>query len=138
MLYFAYGSNLNLEQMEFRCPMAVPKKAIALAGYRLVFRRYADIEPFTGEIVHGGLWDITEDCEEALDRYEGVSHDFYRKRYFKYDGEKVLFYQMTDTDIQWPSFDYAKTIEQGYKDFGLPLNFLYKAIKQSLAAKVPA
>ena len=31
MLYFAYGSNLDPEQMQFRCPGA---KAVGLAGLR--------------------------------------------------------------------------------------------------------
>ena len=38
-LYFAYGSNLNLDQMARRCPDAEPVGRVRLDGYRLAFRR---------------------------------------------------------------------------------------------------
>jgi len=36
-LYFAYGSNINLEQMAVRCPAATPVCPVALDNYRLAF-----------------------------------------------------------------------------------------------------
>ena len=70
-LYGAYGSNLNVAQMELRCPNAKRVGTMRLDDWRLVFRRVADIEPCEGESVELGLWQITEECLEALDRYEG-------------------------------------------------------------------
>ena len=37
-LYFAYGSNINLDQMAFRCPAAQVVSPVTLNGYRLLFR----------------------------------------------------------------------------------------------------
>ena len=37
-LYFAYGSNINLDQMDYRCPKAVPLCTVELDGYELRFR----------------------------------------------------------------------------------------------------
>lgn len=37
-LYFAYGSNINLTQMEYRCPDATPLMPVMLHGYELTFR----------------------------------------------------------------------------------------------------
>ena len=37
-LYFAYGSNMNLNQMAFRCPDAEVVESVRLEGYRLAFR----------------------------------------------------------------------------------------------------
>ena len=37
-LYFAYGSNMNLNQMAFRCPDAEVVDTVRLEGYRLAFR----------------------------------------------------------------------------------------------------
>ena len=37
-LYFAYGSNINLGQMEQRCPAARPVCPVILDGYELRFR----------------------------------------------------------------------------------------------------
>ena len=34
-LYFAYGSNMNLDQMEFRCPDAEVAGNVRLEDYRL-------------------------------------------------------------------------------------------------------
>ena len=47
MLYFAYGSNLNLFQMKRRCKDSIFLKKINLKDFRLTFRskyRAADIE----------------------------------------------------------------------------------------------
>ena len=41
-LYFAYGSNINLEQMAVRCPAATPVCPVALDNYRLAFRGAPD------------------------------------------------------------------------------------------------
>ena len=38
LLYFAYGSNMNLNQMAFRCPDAEVVDTVRLEGYRLTFR----------------------------------------------------------------------------------------------------
>ena len=37
-LYFAYGSNINLEQMEYRCPAAKAVGPVILENYELLFR----------------------------------------------------------------------------------------------------
>ena len=35
--YFAYGSNMNLDQMAYRCPAASVVENVRLEGYRLTF-----------------------------------------------------------------------------------------------------
>ena len=37
-LYFAYGSNINLKQMAYRCPDAHMVSPIILENYELLFR----------------------------------------------------------------------------------------------------
>ena len=37
-LYFAYGSNINLDQMAYRCPAAQVVGPVVLEGYELLFR----------------------------------------------------------------------------------------------------
>ena len=49
MLYFAYGSNLNLHQMLGRCPAAKPLGRFDLDDARLVFCGVADVEYADGE-----------------------------------------------------------------------------------------
>ena len=76
-LYFAYGSNINLNQMAYRCPDAKVVESVVLEGYELLFRGngggcgVATIAPKEGCQVHGLLWTITPRDERALDFYEG-------------------------------------------------------------------
>lgn len=76
-LYFAYGSNMNTNQMAFRCPEAQVIDTVRLENYRLVFRSngggkgVATILPEQGSFVDGVLWRISPKDEQSLDRYEG-------------------------------------------------------------------
>lgn len=75
--YFAYGSNMNLDQMAYRCPAASVVEKVKLEGYRLTFcgrgkgSGVATILPEEGSQVEGVLWKITPECEKSLDFYEG-------------------------------------------------------------------
>lgn len=136
MLYFAYGSNLNMEQMRWRCPDAEPLRDWVLPDYRLIFRGVADIEERKDGVVHGGLWRITDACERALDVYEGVENGLYRKIYFDdlicaesgdTTSERVLTYVMNRANYDMPSAAYYDTIAAGYADFDLPPHKLANA-----------
>lgn len=120
-LYFAYGSNLNLQQMSHRCPGADPLGPIMLKGWRLVFRGVADVVPDPKASCPGGIWRITEDDERRLDTYEGVAGGLYRKEYIPikaFEGaDCVLVYVMNSTGIYPPSEGYLQGIEDGYRDF---------------------
>jgi hypothetical protein len=132
MLYLAYGSNLNVEQMKWRCPDATPVKGLAIDKYKLVFKYFADIEKDDDSILYAGLWDITPKCEESLDHYEGVDNQLYFKRYFRYKGDPVLYYKMNNYKIEKPSRSYVQTIAKGYKDFSLPERFLYESVGKAI------
>lgn len=142
MYYFAYGSNLNKEQMHMRCPAAKPVGRMTLPNARLVFRGVADVEYAEGESVVGGLWKITKACEEALDRYEGVKGGLYRKEYVKIQVGKekprrCLVYVMNRETYWEPSPFYAGVIRQGYKDFGIDRQRLADAIDATKALQDP-
>ena len=72
--YFAYGSNMNLDQMAYRCPAASVVENVKLEGYRLIFCGrgkgcgVATILPEEGSQVEGVLWKITPECEKSLGR----------------------------------------------------------------------
>ena len=77
--YFAYGSNLNFEQMAYRCPEATAVGTAKLDGYELAFRRgYLTVLPKEGASVEGLIWSITDHDESQLDCYEGYP-TFYDK-----------------------------------------------------------
>ena len=65
--YFAYGSNLNFEQMAYRCPEATVVGTAKLNGYGLAFRRgYLTILPKEGASVEGLIWSVTDHDESQL------------------------------------------------------------------------
>lgn len=140
-LYWAYGSNLNVKQMKIRCPKAKKIAAFPLEGGQLVFRGVADVISDPKSLVMGGLWEITPDCEKALDAYEGVRGDagMYTKEYIDatHRGEEIsiLWYKMNSEGVMPPSQHYFDVIAQGFDDFGLDKSFLHEALERSWKGK---
>lgn len=138
-IYGAYGSNLDLKQMAWRCPGGQRLITGYVNDYRLTFRRggYANIEPSKGDRVPVLLWEISQDNEKALDRYEGFPH-FYIKVELPVEtcqgAMKAMFYIMADqytTQSEKPTIRYYSTLYRGYVDNCLPLKYLKKAIKEN-------
>ena len=134
-LYFAYGSNLNHEQMRIRCKDSRYIKSAFLEGYKLSFcaasRDYgvANIVKKKGSKVPGGIWEISESDEKELDIYEGYP-TLYTKDFFNLNGEKIMFYIMKRKySFKPPLRSYVDTIRQGYIDCGLDLEYLKRRLK---------
>jgi hypothetical protein len=70
-LYIAYGSNMNLEQMKYRCPTAKVVGTAMLENWRLIFNNVASVERSKGDRVPVLVWEIQPLDEKALDAYEG-------------------------------------------------------------------
>ena len=135
MLYGAYGANLNMANMEVRCPQAKPILGFNLVGYRLVFNSVADIVKDKDTKVPIGLWKITKECEKSLDRFEGYPY-LYKKIRLKIDvpgfkGQKVMFYVMRRKGVALPPASYFNTIAQGYDDFALDKDYLNWAVHEA-------
>jgi len=135
MLYFAYGSNLNHEQMQERCKDSQYIKFFFLDDYKLFFCAFssgygvANIVKKLGSNVPGCIWEISERDEKALDYYERFPKK-YSKDFFKLDGEKVMFYIIKKKfSIQLPIKQYSDLIFQGYKDCNLDREYLRKRIR---------
>ena len=132
MLYFAYGSNLNIFQMKRRCKDSKFLKKIKLKNFRLTFRskyRAADIEPKKNSIVPGALFEISKSDERKLDIYEDYPI-LYKKIYFTYYGKKIMTYTMSKkTSFRYPTERYLNVVKRGYKDCKLDKKFLIKALK---------
>jgi gamma-glutamylcyclotransferase (GGCT)/AIG2-like uncharacterized protein YtfP len=128
-LYFAYGANLNLEGMQFRCPAAEPIGAFTLTDWQLAFSGVATIKPEPGARVPGALWNITDKCEESLDIFEGFPY-LYTKVCLTQHDHTFMVYVMNDDPPAPPSRSYFNTIVQGYRDWNLPLDSLHRAREQ--------
>ena len=143
-LYFAYGSNINLEQMAERCPAAEAVGTAVLDGYELLFRGnrrgdgVATIEPLPGNQVHGLLWRLTPACEQSLDSYEGYPHLYEKQNLLvrAADGKEIVVMVYVMTGERWrypiiPSNAYYEGILQGYRQNGLPESALEAALKNA-------
>ncbi len=131
-LYVAYGSNLNLAQMAWRCPTAKVVGKGVLKGYQLTFCGVATIEKDENAETPVGVWEIGEVDERHLDIYEGYPR-MYRKETVKvtmYDGtvKEAMVYIMNDGTPRLPNEHYYRVIEEGYYDVGLDLKYLAGAI----------
>jgi hypothetical protein len=126
MLYFAYGSNLSLAQMDNRCPGHRPIRKHRLPGFRLVLRGAANIEDAPGEHIEGAIYEITEEHERALGGYEGAP-TVYDQQWFETEDGPVLYYRMVEPHFIPPREGYVETIEAGYRDWELPTTSLDKA-----------
>jgi gamma-glutamylcyclotransferase (GGCT)/AIG2-like uncharacterized protein YtfP len=78
-LYFAYGSNMDQNQMLERCPNAQLLGRASLADYRLAFTIFspkrecgcADIISSTGDMVYGLLYRLADTDMITMDDFEG-------------------------------------------------------------------
>ena len=141
MYYLAYGSNLNVEQMAWRCPGAEIIGTAVIKDYRLMFKgsltgSYLTIEQEDGCEVPVGVWRVTGSDIEALNRYEGYPSFYYKKPFnvFCSDGRRhrsFAYIMHEDRQIGIPSQFYMDTCLQGYRDFGFDEKVLYEAIEYS-------
>lgn len=142
--YFAYGSNMNLDQMEFRCPDAEVVGNVRLEGYRLAFagrnpgNGVATILSEEGSHVDGVLWKITPRCEESLDHYEGYPF-LYGKEMVAVSnemgtGRNAAVYVMNAPHKDFParpSDFYLKGILEGCRQNQLPTEPVLEAVKRT-------
>lgn len=142
MLYLAYGSNLNLEQMATRCPTAKIAGAAILEDYRLLFRgghsnAVATVEPQKGGSVPVLLWEITPADEAALDRYEGWPYLYRKETVTVTLNEKpvdAMVYIMNEgRPLGKPSCYYYNVILQGYRSAEFDIDVLKQAVRDSKA-----
>ena len=133
-LYFAYGANMNLENMSWRCPDARPVCSYILRDWELAFYSHATIRPKKGAEVAGVLWYITEDCEASLDAFEGFP-DYYTKRSWIQDGEHIMFYEMSDFLRGQPTLGYISDIRNSYHYWQLPVQYLNEAVDATVKKK---
>lgn len=91
--YFAFGSNIDLHQMlTVRCPAAkLVAGCLELPDwkYRLSANGGASIDPSSGSVCYGAVFEVTETCIKTLDHYEGIEAGHY-------------YHQMLSVPDSWP------------------------------------
>ena len=140
--YLAYGSNLNIRQMAYRCPSARIIGTSIIPDYELLFKgsktgSYLTIEPIEGGQVPVAVWSVTESDEARLDAYEGFPTFYYKQemelpvkgiKSGKIRKRNTFVYIMhEDRPLGLPSSRYFQTCCEGYGDFGFDNRFLVDA-----------
>ena len=110
-----------------------------LENYRLMFRRkrrpVATIEKEACCSVPVVLWEITNECEESLDEYEGYPFLYTKIDVnLEFNGKPItaMAYVMTEgQQLGEPHEDYYHTILKGYEDNGIDPQPLDEAVQYS-------
>lgn len=144
ILYFAYGSNMNLDQMAVRCPDAVAACTVQLDGYRLAFRSngskvgVATLLPDSKSTVSGVLWRISDMDESRLDHYEGFPYLYGKKEVIVTDRagtrHQVMAYVMNPPFRESPAMPspaYLDGILTGCKQNGVDRWNVLKAVRRT-------
>jgi gamma-glutamylcyclotransferase len=138
--YFAYGSNLLVDQKEQRTRSIRSAVRCRLPAYRFAFNKrpgsddgaYANIVPDTS----ASVWGVAYLCDEAaiiaLDSYEGVSDGHYRHEDVQVvtdagDVLQALTYVAGDDFVceqRRPRGDYLDRILVGARHHGLPEDYI--------------
>lgn len=139
ILYAAYGSNINLEQMAYRCPNSTVAGTAMLKGYELQFRHHATVEQNADAEVPVLLWELDSQDERFLDKYEGWPK-YYRKESItlELNGESVeaMIYIMNgDRPLESPTAQYYDIIKQGYRENGLDTSYLETALAEAVQSE---
>lgn len=145
MLYCAYGSNMNTEQMKNRCHNAKLIGTGRITDHTLMFRgdpecAYATIQR-EGIIendrkmgVPAVIWEISSEDESSLDRYESFPR-LYRKEtvdVMMNSGEKLqaMAYIMNKGfPVGLPTGNYFSIILDGYIDNDIDTEYLFERLR---------
>lgn len=139
MLYLAYGSNMNLQQMAYRCPNSKVVGNGELHGWKLIFNIHADIieTENNNDVVPVVVWNIANEDWRMLDRYEGYP-SYYVKEVVNValnNGKKedAIVYVMAKNrkGICPPASGYFNGIVKGYIENGINTDCLFDALDYS-------
>lgn len=144
VLYFAYGSNLNWEQMRDRCPSVGVVGAALLPDHRLAFTRHsvtrgcgvADAVRDVGRKLWGVVYKISDLDVGKLDKSEGYrpgrEKNSYRRRECRVllDGDKrrpltvSTYFADPQRDPPRPNQAYKDLILSGARHWHLPDEYI--------------
>ncbi len=134
-IYVAYGSNINTEQMNFRCPGAEIYGVGMIEGYELNFNKVATLIKKEGEQSPALLWKLSSEDEKSLDKFEGYPHKYKKIEVEinvgckKVNGMAYVMNNSSFLDI--PSDEYYNRIESGYIEMEFPLEYLEEAYERA-------
>ncbi len=145
-LYAAYGSNMDPQQMQRRCPHSPVRGTGWLEGWRLTFGgedlgwegSLATLVEDPGSRVFVALYDITSGDEAHLDAWEGADIGLYRKirlRVQTLDGEALAWLYVLDAyEGGLPSARYLGILAEAAQAAGAPDDYLAELLARPCRA----
>lgn len=144
ILVFAYGSNLDPDQMAERCPSARVEGTAFLLRHRLVFCGYSAywkgavanaVPANSGSSVPGVLYRVNAWDLAYLDYCEGHPVVYRRIpcRVLTEDGRDIVAHvYLRGGKRGYPSVDYFRTVYKGYVTWGFHPNHLTRLVRVAL------
>ncbi|VAX28227.1 hypothetical protein MNBD_NITROSPIRAE01-2368 [hydrothermal vent metagenome] len=142
MIYFAYGSNMDLDQMKVRCPGSSVIGIVELKHYAMAFTRWsrswksgtADILPERGKSVYGVLFDLSFEDLKKSDKFADYPNSYIRKDvgvFFEGETLPALTYVARRQGVYKPSKSYMGKMLHGAEQNNLPEEYItfLKSIK---------
>jgi gamma-glutamylcyclotransferase len=145
-LYFAYGSNLWVKQMEERCPNSIKVCIAKLPGYLwdISSRGFANVYRDENHVVYGVLYALSKSDEDSLDRFEGVPSS-YEKVYLDVEvhpNTRKVHHVLTYIDPRKGGGsarqEYVTRIRDGLNDAKLPYDWVRTNIEPVLGRQASA
>ena len=143
-LYFAYGSNLDREQLRERCPGSRARFRARLRDHRLDFTYYssrwtggaADVVPHSGEEVWGAVYELAEEDFNRLDRFErGYDRVILTVEDEHGQPRRVVSYTVREKYSFRPTRSYVQKMLRWGEHWELPPDYLARLRKLPLATK---
>ena len=135
-LYAAYGSNMDPAQMVARCPHSPQAGTGWLEGWRLTFGgedigwegALATVAEDSEGRVFVVLYEVSENDEQALDRWDGETLGYYSKlrvRVATLDGDALAWlYVLNDYEGGLPSARYLGIMADAAESAGAPADYV--------------
>lgn len=148
MKYFAYGSNMDQEQMGKRCPSSKLLGKAVLKDHKLAFTIFspkrqcgcADIVKSEGDEAWGLLYELTKEDLASLDRVEAHPDKYKRFQAIVLDEEgkvcEAETYEVVHKEAEFlpPSKHYLGLLQKAADHFNFPES--YKFSLNSILTKV--
>ncbi|VEU77865.1 gamma-glutamylcyclotransferase family protein [Mycoplasmopsis columbinasalis] len=145
--YLAYGSNLNLTQMQQLCPDATVICQTTLSNYTLNFKRLTDsayltldCTPTSTAVVPVVIYQISPRDQEALDAFEDFP-TLYNKEIFRINFEhnaqmktiECFAYVMNPAaTVALPTQTYWQVCLEGYRTWNFDQRILFEALARAV------
>ena len=142
MLYFAYGSNMDPQQMSKRCPPAEVVGIGYLPDYGLCFPRLSrnrgcgvsSIEPSPGRATWGAVYQLSEEDPASLDKSEGYKATRHEAQnsYNRISVDVIIdqahnsawtYIAVGQADAPLPNEKYLKHLRDGAHHHNLPADY---------------